>query len=260
MPDGWELIDPRLMGQVSSPSTVRGVCGRYTSVTPVDVLARYFSVDEVVAEQLAPRYNVAPTQEVYAIARHGTTMRLGTLRWGLIPPWADDPRGGARRINARSESLVDRPAFRRAFARRRCLVPADGFYEWQTVSGGPVRQPWYIRQRNGRPLAFAGLWESWRPGGAAGDRKERIVSAAIVTTTANEAITDLHDRMPVVLATDAWDAWLDPTNDNVDALQCLLVPAPPEDFEVMAVRPLVNDVANEGPELLQPVVPAPEPA
>lgn len=233
------------------------MCGRYTSVTPVAALVRYFSVDEVVAEQLAPRYNVAPTQEVYAIARHGDTMRLGTLRWGLIPPWAEDLRIGARMINARAESVADRPAFRDAFARRRCLIPADGFYEWSDVAGGSLRQPWYIRPRSGHPLAFAGLWESWRPATAHGEGLPRIVSTTIVTTTANEAITDLHHRMPVVLAPDTWDAWLDPTNHDVDALQGLLAPAPPADFEVTAVRPLVNNVANEGPDLLDPVVPTP---
>ncbi|HEV2810459.1 MAG TPA: SOS response-associated peptidase [Acidimicrobiales bacterium] len=236
------------------------MCGRYTSVTPVAALARYFSVDEVVAEELPARYNVAPTQEVYAIARHGDTTRLGTLRWGLIPPWADDPRIGARMINARAESVADRPAFRHAFARRRCLLPADGFYEWRTVADGSLRQPWYIRHRNGQPMAIAGLWESWRPGSAGADGEQRIVSTTIVTTTANEAINDLHHRMPVVLAADAWDAWLDPTDHDVDALQRLLAPAPPADFDVTAVRPLVNNVANDGPELLQPVAPAPEPA
>ena len=238
------------------------MCGRYTSVTPVAALARYFPVDEVVAEELGPRYNVAPTQEVYAIARHGDKTRLGTLRWGLIPSWTDGPRIGARMINARAESVADRPAFRQAFTRRRCLIPADGFYEWSNVAGGSLRRPWYIRPRNGHPLAFAGLWESWRPSHAGGDGQPRIVSTTIVTTTANEAITDLHHRMPVVLAPDTWDAWLDPTNHDVDALQHLLAPAPPADFDVTAVRPLVNNVANEGPELLQPIVPAPawEPA
>ena len=237
------------------------MCGRYTSVTPVAALARYFSVDEVVAEEFGPRYNIAPTQEVYAIARHGDTTRLGALRWGLIPSWADQPRIGARMINARAESVADRPAYRQAFARRRCLIPANGFYEWSNVAGGSLRQPWYIRPRDGHPLAFAGLWESWRSH-AGGDGQPRIVSTTIVTTTANEAITNLHDRMPVVLAADVWDAWLDPTNHDLDALQCLLAPAPPADFDVTAVRPLVNNVANDGPELLQPVVPAParEPA
>jgi putative SOS response-associated peptidase YedK len=166
-------------------------------------------------------------------------------------------------INARAESVSDRPVFRSAFTRRRCLLPADGFYEWKTVPGRSTRQPWYVRQRDGRPLAFAGLWESWRPRGVDGGREEeRIVSATIVTTTANETLTDLHDRMPVVLSPDAWDAWLDPANADVDALQQLLVPAPAGDFELAPVRPLVNNVANEGPELVEPAArtPAPEPA
>jgi putative SOS response-associated peptidase YedK len=233
------------------------VCGRYTSVTPAAALARYFDVDEVVADDLGSRYNVAPTSEVYAVARRGSATRLGSLRWGLVPSWADDPRIGSRLINARAESVAERPAFRQAFARRRCLVPADGFYEWQVTPGTATRQPWYIRYRDGRPLAFAGLWESWRrhPGGAGGDGEaasERIVSVAIVTTTANDALADLHDRMPVVLAPSSWETWLDPANDDVAALQRLLAPAPPELFERVAVRPLVNKVANEGPELLVP--------
>jgi putative SOS response-associated peptidase YedK len=232
------------------------VCGRYTSVTPSAALARYFDVDEVVADDLGARYNVAPTQEVYAVARRTATTRLGSLRWGLVPSWADDPRMGSRLINARAESVAERPAFRQAFARRRCLVPADGFYEWQADAARTTRQPWYIRYRDGQSLAFAGLWESWRPRGGVGTddvgQDERIVSATIVTTTANEALSDLHDRMPVVLGPASWEAWLDPTNDDVAALQRLLVPAPPQLFERLAVRPLVNNVANEGPELLVP--------
>jgi putative SOS response-associated peptidase YedK len=238
------------------------VCGRYTSVTPAAALARFFDVDEVMADDLGARYNVAPSQQVYAVARRGPTTTLGSLRWGLVPSWADDPRIGSRLINARAESVAERPAFRQAFARRRCLVPADGFYEWQVGPAKAARQPWYIRHRDGRPLAFAGLWESWRPRGGAsaagdgdgGDRSQgrRIVSAAIVTTTANEALAGLHDRMPVVLAPSSWEAWLDPANDDLAALQRLLTPAPAAHFQCLAVRPLVNKVANEGPELLVP--------
>ena len=232
-------------------ATVGGVCGRYTSTTPTAALARFFAVGDVVADELGPRYNVAPTDDVYAVARHGATARLGSLRWGLIPPWADDPRTGSRRINARSETLVDRPAFRRAFARRRCLLPADGFYEWHAVPGSRTRQPWYIRRRDGRPLAFAGLWETWRPRNGDGN-EVAITSATIVTTAANEAIAGLHHRMPVVLAGDAWDEWLDPTNDDVDSLLRLLAPAPAEDFELTSVSPLVNNVVNDGPALVEP--------
>ncbi len=245
------------------------MCGRYTSVTPAAALASYFDVDEVVADELGVRYNVAPTQEVYAVARRGAATRLGSLRWGLVPSWADDLRIGSRMINARAESVAERPAFRQAFAGRRCLVPADGYYEWQVGPTKPTRQPWYIHARDDQPLAFAGLWESWRPRGGtgaegeaassadnsagSGSSIERIVSAAIITTTANDALADLHDRMPVVLAPYSWESWLDPANHDVAALQRLLVPAPPENFERVAVRPLVNKVANEGPELLVPV-------
>ncbi len=229
------------------------MCGRYTSVTTAAALASYFDVDEVVADELGARYNVAPTQEVYAVARREAATRLGALRWGLVPSWADDPRIGSRMINARAESVAERPAFRQAFARRRCLVPADGYYEWQVGPTKGTRQPWYIHARDDQPLAFAGLWESWRPRGGSGSGTERIVSAAIVTTTANDALADLHDRMPVVLAPSSWEFWLDPANHDVTALQRLLEPAPPEEFERVAVRPLVNKVANDGPELLVPV-------
>ena len=228
------------------------MCGRYTSVTPVAALARYFDVDRVAADDLGARYNVAPTSEVYAVARPGSTTTLGSLRWGLIPPWAEDPRIGARMINARAESIAERPAFRQAFARRRCLIPADGFYEWHVEPGSPTRRPWYIRRRDGLPLAFAGLWESWWPRGAGAEPEARIVSTAIVTTRANDALAGLHDRMPVVLAPGAWDRWLDPANDDVGDLARLLVPAPPELFELTAVRPLVNKVANEGATLIEP--------
>ncbi|MBA2438617.1 MAG: SOS response-associated peptidase [Acidimicrobiia bacterium] len=239
------------------------MCGRYTSVTPAAALARYFDVDEVVAGDLGARYNVAPTQEVYAVASRKSSTRLGSLRWGLIPSWADDPRIGARMINARAESLAERPAFRTPFSRRRCLIPADGYYEWTSDPDSPTRRPWYIRHRDGLPLAFAGLWESWWPKGADGDRNAKVVSATIVTTRANEALAGLHDRMPVVLPREAWDIWLDPANDDVDSLSRLLLPAPVELFELTAVRPLVNKVANEGAALIEPAevdVPAGEPA
>ncbi|HWH34992.1 MAG TPA: SOS response-associated peptidase [Acidimicrobiales bacterium] len=226
------------------------MCGRYTSVTPARELARYFDVDEVETDDLGPRFNVAPTQEVYAVALHRGRRCLGALRWGLVPPWAEDPRTGARMINARAESLARRPAFRRAFALRRCLVPADGFYEWQTTTGG--RQAWYLRPRDGRPLAFAGLWESWR-GDSGGRSGARLVSAAIVTTRANEVLSPLHDRMPAVLAPPAWPAWLAPGEGDPDELGRLLAPAPPEVIEAIPVGPLVNKVANDGPDLVLPL-------
>jgi putative SOS response-associated peptidase YedK len=231
------------------------VCGRFTSVTPVADLARYFDVDEVVADELGARYNVAPTDPVYAVARRGDGLRLGTLRWGLVPPWADDVKVGARMINARAESVVDKPAFRQAFARRRCLLPADGFYEWHRNVAGATGQPWYLRRPDGQPFALAGLWETWRPRGTG--EGERVVSGAIVTTAANAALAPIHHRMPVVLPAEAWPAWLDPHNHDTEALARLLVPAPDDLLEPVAVAPLVNKVSNDGPDLVEPI---PEPA
>ena len=229
------------------------MCGRYTSTTSAADLAAYFDVDEVVAEELGPRYNVAPTDEVYAVARSskGPT-RLGTFRWGLVPSWAEDVRVGARMINARAESLVDKPAFRRPFERYRCIVPADGFYEWQVVAGRKKKQPWHISRADGDVLAFAGLWSSWRP--QRGSDEGRVTSCAIITTDANEAIRPLHDRMPVILPPDAWAAWLDPANDDVEDLRGLLVPAPDELLRLTMVGDAVSNVRNDGPHLLDPPV------
>lgn len=234
------------------------VCGRFTSRTPSADLADFFAVDEVVATELGPRYNVAPTDDVYAVAavdglrRLGTMpiLRLGAMRWGLVPWWADRAAVGARMINARAESLLDKPVFRPSFERRRCLVPADGFYEWEPRPHGAAKQPWYVRRRDGEVLAFAGLWSSWRPPGGAGDGG-RLVSCTIVTTEANAVVAPVHDRMPVVLPRSAWAAWLDPTNTDVAQLAELLVPAPSALFERIAIGPLVSSVRNDGPELIE---------
>ncbi|MDP8954433.1 MAG: SOS response-associated peptidase [Actinomycetota bacterium] len=226
------------------------MCGRYTSITPVEELAGYFGVEEVVADDLGPRYNVAPTDAIYAVARRGDGLRLGALRWGLVPPWADDVRVGARLINARAESVADKPAFRQAFARRRCLLPADGFYEWQRAEAASSGQPWYVRRGDGQPLALAGLWETWRPQGR---DEDRVVSATIVTTVANRSLAPIHHRMPVVLAADAWPFWLDPANHDIDALLRLLVPAPEDMLSPVAVKPLVNRVTHDGPALVEAI-------
>lgn len=228
------------------------MCGRYTSTTSPADLADHFGVDEVVADDLGPRYNVAPTDEVYAVARSSAgPTRLGTFRWGLLPFWAKDPSAGAKMINARAESILDKPAFRRPFERRRCIVPADGFYEWQTVEGQTKRRPWYVRRTDGDVLAFAGLWASWRP--SRGSDEGRIVSCSIITTDANDAVRPIHDRMPVVLPPSAWAEWLDPANDDVEALQSFLVPAPSVLLTLTPVNDAVSNVRNDGPHLLEPV-------
>jgi putative SOS response-associated peptidase YedK len=224
------------------------VCGRFISITTGADLADAFAADLAAGEHPA-RYNVAPTDEVWAVAESGGRRRVGRVRWGLVPPWADSPKVGGRMINARAETLLDKDVFRRPLERRRCVVPADGFYEWTAKAGGG-KQAWAIRPRDGGVLAFAGLWETWRP---RGDGGERLVSATIVTTEANAVVTPVHDRMPVCLSPDAWDEWLDPANDDLLALTSLLVPAPEDLLELRPVGPLVGNVANDGPELLAEV-------
>ncbi|MGI9119688.1 MAG: SOS response-associated peptidase [Acidimicrobiales bacterium] len=229
------------------------MCGRYTSVTSVAALARFFAVDEVVTGDVGLRHNVAPTQDVPAVAEASGGRRLGQMRWGLVPPGARDPGVGSRMINARAETVSNKPAFRRAFEHRRCLIPADGFYEWQARGDGAVKQPWYIRHRDGTPMAFAGLWERWRPGPHRHDGVGHVVSCTIVTTSANRALAPVHHRMPVVLAPACWEAWLDLANHDTAALRSLLAPAPDELFERVRVRTLVNSVANDGPGLVEPL-------
>lgn len=225
------------------------MCGRYVAATPPAELAAQLGVTEVRAEDLGPRYNVAPTMPVYAVAESHGIRSLGTFRWGLVPSWAKDASIGSKLINARAESVADKPAFRNALARRRCLIPADGFYEWER-QGPKRRQPFYLRARDGRPLTFAGLWEVWRdpqePDG------ELVRTCTIVTTGANAEAGRVHNRMPVLLAPSTWDAWLDRDNHDVASLQGLLVPAPDGTLELQPVSNAVNDVRHEGPSLLDP--------
>src|SRR5918998_1491873 len=191
------------------------MCGRYTLTVPTDKLAAEFGLDEVRAD-LSPNFNVAPTQSVAVVVAEGGKRRLETLRWGLVPSWADDPEIGSRMINARSETAPEKPSFRSAFRRRRCLIPADGFYEWKRLNGS--KQPYYFRIDGGRPFAFAGLWENWNKDG-------EIRSCAILTTTANDLVEEVHERMPVILPRDHYDAWLDPGAEE-EELAALLVPYP----------------------------------
>jgi putative SOS response-associated peptidase YedK len=224
------------------------MCGRYTSTTPPSLLAERFAVDEVrLDEDLAPRWNVAPTLAVLAVAESPSSgqRRLGTFRWGLVPSWAKDPSAGSKMINARAETVAEKPAYRKALVKRRCIIPADAFYEWHD------KRPHAIARRDGEPLAFAGLWEVWR--NPNDPDRSPLRSCVIITTQANDALAPLHDRMPVVLPPEAWDAWLDPKNGDVEQLQAMLVPAPSEDFVSWPVRPLVNKPVNEGPELIEPL-------
>jgi len=191
------------------------MCGRYTLKTTPDVVADQFHFEEL--SDLKPRYNIAPSQLVACVRiTSGSTTREGSiLRWGLIPSWAKDPAIGMKLINARAETVAEKPSFRKSFKQRRCLVLADGFYEWQKA--GRVKQPYYIRMKDDRPFAFAGLWEHWAsPGG------QVIETCALLTIEPNELMAPIHSRMPVILNPDAYDDWLDPDQQNVARLATLL--------------------------------------
>ncbi len=233
------------------------MCGRYTltTVDPWDLRAR-FPVGEQV--DIRQRFNVAPSDPVLAV----TTSREGVprgelLRWGLVPFWADAPDKGAKMINARAESVAERPAFRTAWQSMRCLILADGFYEWRPGPSGR-KEAFHITRGDGGPFAFAGLWSIWHPKDDDGSQDE-VRSCTIVTTQANEAVEPLHDRMPVILPQEAEEMWLDRSTPS-DRLQSLLVPLPVEETVIRPVGPAVNDVRYDGPECLAPPPPAPQPA
>ena len=219
------------------------MCGRYTLTAPDPAAVRArFPIGESV--EVRQRYNVAPGDDVLAV----TTDREGAprgelLRWGLVPSWADSPRTGLKMINARVETVAERPAFRRAFERFRCLIVADGFYEWRRDPGRP-KQPFHITRSDGGLLAFAGLWSIWY-----GDNDTKLRSCTILTTVPNEAVAPLHDRMPVILAPEAESIWLDHTTAT-DELHELLAPLPRELTAVRAVGPAVNDARYDGPDCL----------
>ena len=233
------------------------MCGRMTATAPRDTLARVLDVDEVEAPDLPISWNVAPTQPVYLVATSsGGTRRLRALRWGLIPNWAKDPRIGGRLINARAETLSQKPAFRSLVDRRRALLPVSGFYEWRRPApdNGNVKQPFYFRRPDGGLLVFAALWDLWL------DAEERpLRSCTIITTSANKTMAPVHQRMPVVLARESWDEWLEPGPLRIGRLAQLLVPAPEESLDAYPVGDDVNKAVNDGPELIEPRS-LPEPA
>lgn len=224
------------------------MCGRYTLTAPVGVLASLFPGVELPAD-LQPRYNIAPGQTAPVLYAPDGAPRVELLHWGLVPHWAREPSIGSRMINARAESLLEKPAFRGLVARRRCAVPADGFYEWGPAGDG-TRQPFYVRRVDGRPFAFAGLWDQWSPPGGG----PALRSFTIVTTEANGAIRPVHHRMPVILWTDdtlrRWTAAEGPTRQS---LAELLAPCPSGLLEVYPVSRLVNSPANDGPACIRPL-------
>ena len=219
------------------------MCGRYTLSTPVETLAEELGLTGSLPE-VSPSYNVAPTQRVAAVL-NGGGRHLEMLRWGLIPSWADDPQIGSRMINARIETAPEKPSFRKAFKERRCLIPADGFYEWQKTSDG--KQPFYIHMEGGSPFAFAGLWESWQdPEGP------EVRSCTILTTDPNDLLAPIHNRMPVILHPEDYELWLDPDVQEVDLLSPLLVPYPVDSMEAYPVSRRVNNPANNEPSCIEP--------
>jgi len=249
------------------------MCGRFTLYAEVSDLVARFSVDEVAEGvssglRLSPRWNIAPSQQVAVVSSSadGSLRRLDAMRWGLVPSWAKDPTVGNRMINARAESVAEKPAFRRAFKTKRCLVPADGFYEWRrdtvapdatrsAAAGNPRmghRTPFFVRGGDGQTLALAGLWEEWR------DLAGSVLwSCTIVTTSANATLAPVHDRMPVVVAPEDWGAWLAPVPLPSGEAARLLAPAPEGALVLHAVSEQVNRPANDGPELIAPVTGSP---
>jgi putative SOS response-associated peptidase YedK len=228
------------------------MCGRFAQPRSAEELARIFHARPA-TELAGERFNVAPTDEVAAVVEHHGERVVDAFRWGLVPFYAKSSKDGARLINARAETVESSPAFRTAFARHRCIIPADAFYEWRRernpTTGRVTRsEPFAVRRSDGEPLALAGLWSSWRdPESAA-----RLYTCTILTTDPNELVSRIHDRMPVVLDPADWDAWLADGTPS-DQLRSLLRPAPAEPFDAYAVSPAVNNVRNEGPELLAPL-------
>ncbi|NYJ02132.1 putative SOS response-associated peptidase YedK [Nocardioides thalensis] len=243
------------------------MCGRYASSRSPDDLAEEFEVvDSRLDKPLAPDYNVAPTKDVYAVLERQSkehpdeppARQLRTLRWGLVPSWAKDPGIGSKMINARMETVAEKPAFRKAFAVRRCLLPADGYFEWYPTeqkgkSGKPIKQPFYIHPADGSVMAMAGLYEIWKDPTRDDDDPDRFRwTCTVLTTDAPDELGKIHDRMPLLVTRDNRDAWLDPGTEK-DRLLDLLVPAQQTGLQAYPVSPAVGNVRNNGPELVEPL-------
>jgi putative SOS response-associated peptidase YedK len=223
------------------------MCGRYVIISAPEVIGALFGCEET--PDFPPRYNVAPTEPVPIVRQERERRHFALVRWGLIPSWVKDPRAFPLLINVRGESVLDKPAFRAAMRYRRCLFPADGFYEWRRE--GKRRVPFFVRPRRDGPIAFAGLWETW-----SGPNGEELESAAIVTTQANRTLAAIHERMPVVVPREAFDLWLDPAVD-AKAAAAVLAPAPDSLFEAYEISPAVNRAGQDGPHLIAPAASQP---
>ncbi len=222
------------------------MCGRFTQQRPASELAEIFGAEPLVDDP-GEHYNVAPTDEALVVVQRDDRRAVTAYRWGLIPHWATDARVGSRMFNARAETLTASPAFRDSFRRRRCLVPVDSFYEWKRE--GTIRQPYRVSQADGRPLALAGLWAGWHDPSTETVRR----TFTIVTTTPNDALADLHDRMPVIVREADWGRWLAPAGPDPGELIGLLTPNDAVELEIYAVSRLVNDVRQDGPALIEPL-------
>ena len=223
------------------------MCGRFSLGATIRV-AQIFDVPGW--PDTPPRYNIAPGQDIPAVIQNRETARreVRALRWGLVPFWAKDASAGNRPINARAETAATKPAFRKPFRERRCLVPADGFYEWERH--GRRKQPWHIRMRDARPFAFAGLWDRWQPAEGA-----PVETVTIVTTAPNALVSRIHDRMPAILPTTEYGLWLDPAVQDVERLQALLRPYPEDEMLAYPVGTQVNNPANDSPDVIAPLNP-----
>lgn len=221
------------------------MCGRYVRTLEPDALASYLGVDETATERLDPSWNVAPTDPVYAVAEQRGRHLLGAMRWGLIPHWSKD-RKGPLNINARAETAAVKPAFRDSLRGKRCLIPADGFYEWEPKQDG--RRPHYVTLASGEPMMFAGIWAAWRDP----ESDVWMRSCAIITTSANRCLSGIHTRMPVILEPESWDMWLDRELRETAALEPLLAPLRSEAVAEHPVSDLVNNVRNNLPENIAP--------
>jgi putative SOS response-associated peptidase YedK len=223
------------------------VCGRFSITGDLDFYAEYFGVDEVVTEALEKSWNVAPTDPVYVVAKRDGKRQLGSMRWGLVPHWAEDTR--SIHINARSETVASTPAFRDSFARKRCLIPADGFYEWETPERG--RTPHWVYRADGYPMAFAGIWATRRDP-ATGEWHR---TCSIVTAAASGAIASIHDRMPVSLVPEVWDSWLDRDLQDPEAALALIQTIDGDSIMEHIVSRQVNSVKNNTPDLRDRIEP-----
>lgn len=220
------------------------MCGRYLITSSPEAMRALFGYEE--QPNFPPRYNVAPTQPVPIVRLEGGKRRFALVRWGLLPAWVKDPKTFTLLINARAESVLDKPAFRNAMRYRRCLFPADGFYDWKIE--GARRRPYVVRPKSRQPVAFAGLWETWT-----GPNGEEVDSAAIITTQASRSIAALHGRMPAILSPEAFDLWLDCARVDAETAAALLAPAPDAALEAYEISNAVNRVANDSADLLEPV-------